>query len=49
MTSLVYLAAVIWVVNVAKQPTGGTQVNFCWVYVAGLSEPLPITVYSVVN
>ena len=40
ITSLISKAAVIWVVTAAKQPGGGTWVNFCWVCAAGLSEPL---------
>ena len=32
MTSLDSLAAIIWVVTAAKQRTGGTWVNFCWVW-----------------
>ena len=27
--------------NYLKSGGGGTWVNFCWVFVAGLSEPLP--------
>ena len=49
MTSLVSLAAVIWVVTTAKQPGGATWVNFWWVCAAGLSEPYPIIAYSVTN
>ena len=46
MTSLVSSAAIIWVVAAAKQPRGQMWVNFCWVCVAGLSEPLPYTPFQ---
>ena len=49
MTSLVSLAAVISVVTAAKQPRGGTWVNFCWVYMGRWPLTAPNPLWSIIE
>ena len=48
MTSLVSLAAIIWVVTAAKQRRGGTWAIFAGYVPLASQSPYPIVVYSVV-